>query len=174
MNSANKVTPHFIWREFLYSETANREAVLDTDEDLRRTQVLGILAIATTLEYIREWYNEPVRITSGVRDEVIQGVLLEAGIRSSSKSDHSYFSDWYPYGVGAVDFYIEDVPLRTVFNDIINRLPDARYGQAILYETGGFIHLSNPRDFLLNVRREKERHLRKTPDGYLAVKGGTS
>lgn len=166
MDSNRKVTPHFRWREFLYSETADREATLDSDPEIRRAQVLAIIALAQTLEIVRAWYDLPIRVTSGVRDAAIQELLVERGIRSSSKSDHACFSAWNRYGVGAVDWYVVGVSIARVYADLVRRLPEARYGQAILYEENGFVHLSNPADFLLNVRRRKERHLRKTSDGY--------
>lgn len=165
-SSDRLITPHFRLREFLWSDTAGRESGLESDPEIRRAQDLAILSLAMTLEMVRSWYGKPISITSGVRDGNVQKLLLAKGIRSEAKSDHSYFSRWNPYGVGAVDWLVVGEPIESVYAKLYRDLPQARFGQAILYAEQGFIHLSNPRDQLLNVRREKARFLRRSPGGY--------
>lgn len=166
MDASQYLTPHFKLREFLWSDTAGRESELSADPKLARVQLLAILEIAKTLEIVREFFGKPIRVLSGFRDRGVHELLQATGGEPSSRSDHSYFSEYNPFGVGAADFYVEDVPIRDVYLAIVARLPEARYGQAILYEQRGFIHLSNPADLLLAVRGSKERLLQKVPGGY--------
>ena len=156
MNMSDKVTQHFTLHEFMWSDVAQRHA--EFEDRVMRAQLLAIRALSEQLEVVRAWYpGLRVFINSGMRDATIQEALLDAGVRSWTRSDHSFMSSWWPFGTGAVDFSVEDTPMATVMRDCTANLDLEAYGELIYYEDQNFIHMSNHARVLGHARPQRDR-----------------
>jgi len=132
-----KLTDHFDLEEFTKVNSVHLA--------VRPVQIILATQLAETLELIRSKFNQVITITSGIRTKDVVGVLKMDGYSPSLTSDHSYLDqEVYPFGVGAVDFYMENVPVKTVYEAITkdNNVLSNIY-QAILYPEKHFIHISN-------------------------------
>lgn len=161
MSLNDRVTDHFRLKEFLWSQHCHRHAALSRNPAVLAAQQRSIRFLAEQLEVIRAWFQvpggeRPVKVLSGVRDEPIHRQLLADGIRSSSITDHAYFSpEVWAWGVGAVDFRMEAVPHHEIFHTIFNRQDSLAFSYVKQYPWG--IHMSAPADLVLNVRPSRPR-----------------
>lgn len=154
-----KLSPNFTLHELLWSDLAGRHARFAKNSVVRGAQKQFLAMIVDKLETIRGWYDQPVDVLSGMRDQPIHQALKAAGLAPSSKSDHSYLHSYSPFGVGAVDFRVRGVETQKVMEDIKKQLPHASFGTAIWYppEHGDFIHIANPREALTLAHGVLER-----------------
>lgn len=106
--------------------------------------------------------------------------MEKKGLHPSKDTDHSYLDpEVNRWGVGAVDFYIEGINIRTIYKFIAKKnKTDSNYnfGQAILHTDYKYIHISNPitnvysKKFYLFNRKEKQKYLKYSRHtGYLLL-----
>ena len=123
-----KLSEHFTFFELTRTsivelQKVNRVIAEDYIDNLK------ILASAR-LEMIRSFFNRPMAITSGFRCE-----KLNERVGGSKTSQHMIGD--------AADFYIVTMEIKDVFEVIMKRLSNFRWGQLIYYPEHGFIHISN-------------------------------
>jgi len=141
-----KITKNF----YLYELTQ----IVPTNEQLFCLELLAI-----KLQKIRDHFNNPIKILSGLRNKAINDGLRDKGYNSSKTSDHMAWCADNPTGLGAVDFTMSDI--EVVFKWIINNISE--YEQLIFYPDNGFIHLSNRWDQVFkspNPRNQNNRLLK--------------
>jgi len=92
------------------------------------------------LQPIRDKFG-PMRITSGLRNQICNELLISKGYPASKTSDHLAWCTANPKGTGAADFTCSSKTLD-VFHwiqlNIMNQI-----GQVIYYSDKDFIHVSN-------------------------------
>ena len=108
---------------------ANREAALNSKEITDNLKTLA----TKVLQPIRDYYNKPVRITSGYRSKA-----LNVAVGGSTTSQHSYGE--------AADIQIDGVSVDELFADLKSgKVVDLdNVGQVIIEKVGGaeWIHIS--------------------------------
>jgi hypothetical protein len=137
-----------------------------TRDKLSQIQMEMVIAMATTLQLIRNMLGVAMRISSGIRIDTDYARLVAAGYHPSESSDHYYgypvtiqdplkvykFGKMYTYSVGAVDFRAPSLANDLVYEKI-KAMVDAgkiSVGQ-LIHEYGSgmdWLHISNdPRRF---------------------------
>lgn len=108
---------------------ANREAALNSKEITDNLKTLA----TKVLQPIRDYYNKPVRVTSGYRSKA-----LNVAVGGSTTSQHSYGE--------AADIQIDGISVDELFADIKSgKVVDLdNVGQVIIEKVGGaeWIHIS--------------------------------
>ena len=77
----NRITPHFTWGEFEYSETARKLGIDNTIPDDVRPAIKALCV--NVLEPLREMFGRPVTISSGYRSKA-----LNKAVKGDPKSQH--------------------------------------------------------------------------------------
>jgi len=115
------LTRHFSEWEFLRSGTASRLGINNHWE--RKQHCHNAILLCEALEKIREIWGQPLIIMSGYRSR-----RLNRAVGGAKYSKHLTGR--------AVDFYIHEVPLQTVYN----KIKDHNGGLAI-NQRAGYIHI---------------------------------
>jgi len=166
-----KITRNFEMDEFVPSD--NYEV---TDKNM-----VFLKYMCVTLEYIRVLINEPVYITSGIRDLDAYFDLLNRGYHPSETSDHFFGNPvfwpdtgkYYTMSVGAADIVFANTNILSVYEQVKKQgWLDERIGQ-FLYEKDGsveWIHVSNnPKDFyqhsMLELFPDRKKYLKSFNGG---------
>ena len=139
-----KLTTHFDLAEFTLSETAARRGI---DNDPPPDIVVNLLALASTLERIRERLGHPIIITSGYRSPV-----LNAAVGGSPNSAH--MQGW------AADLTCPGFGPPLLVCRAIASMPGLRFDQCI-HEFGRWCHLSVDPRFRLQTLTIDRRGVRQ-------------
>ena len=128
-----KLSKNFALDEFVICS----EIVIDaTPEQLFCLKIL----CNNILQPIRDKFG-PLRITSGLRNQISNELLIKRGYSASRTSDHLAWCTANPKGTGAADFTCSS-NMIDVFHWIQVNLLD-HLGQVIYYAGSNFIHVSN-------------------------------
>ena len=158
------LSEHFRASEIFYSR-GSQIITLGENEKLQRIQFfLAERLCEELLEPIREIAVMKDReaymdISGGCRNRQSHLNMYSTNwILPSTTSDHSFMNDYYPLGVGAVDFDISsfagnETKMKNLFYDIIETFDGRQYGQVIFYPDSNskYIHISNPKIILKEV-----------------------
>ena len=178
------LAPDFSLSEFVFSKTAcdyaEKHSLLYEPPKITDFQHKMFIFLAKTLQTIRNNWDEKIHINNGLRDEICVKALIEKKYNVSSRTDHSFGDpEVYAWGVGAADFYMENVEPKKIMEFVyktwkpILDKPEhfTRVGQAILYyKKYNFIHLGNPKELVYQpcfakFLKSKKGQFLKTADG---------
>ena len=149
------ITKNFVWKEILTSESLPGYQIIPTPQQIFCYRTL----FESLVQPIRNQFGR-IKITSGLRDEVIYQALRKRGYPASPRSDHFAWCNLNPIGSGAVDFTPLDADLFEVHRFIYRKVIEGTWdvNQLIIYPEMGVIHISNPRSvifrFAVNSRRK--------------------
>ena len=149
-----RITKNFIWKEVLSTDLIPGYYVHPTLQQIFCYKVL----FERLIQPIRDRFRR-IRITSGLRDEVVYQALRKAGYPASARSDHFAWCHLNPIGSGAVDFIPLDSDLFEVHRFIYQKVVKGEWdvNQLILYPEQGFIHISNPRSWIFRYPIQSRR-----------------
>ena len=176
-NYSIKLSENFRLKEFCQSKwTPKENAVIPNKYQIYLTKEI----CTKILQPIRDYFDKPIIIISGIRNKKIIEAMEKKGLHPSKDTDHSYLDpEVNRWGVGAVDFYIEGINIRTIYKFIAKRNKiDSNYafGQAILHTDYKYIHISNPitnvcsKKFCRLNKKEKRKYLKcSRHTGYLLL-----
>jgi hypothetical protein len=162
---AIKLSEHFRASEIFWSNGI-QESTLADNHKLQKIQLfLAEQLCLNILEPIREIaINEYpgmfIRILGGCRNRKSHLAMYSTNwIAPSETSDHSFMNDYYPLGVGAVDFVVSTfdfAKMKWLFGEIIHTFDSRQYGQVIFYpdSESKYIHISNPKTILGEVGKQ--------------------
>jgi hypothetical protein len=121
-----KLSKHVTRAEFEASNTAARAGIRNkmNAEQLTKAQAL----CTDVLDVIREYYKQPIIISSGYRSAQVNALVL-----GSASSQHQSGE--------AADFTIRGVSVKRVFDDIRGGKIKIEYDQ-LIEEFGGWVHIS--------------------------------
>jgi len=139
------LSPNFQLKEFCQSRCTPGE----NDVSPNKFQIYLVKELCIKiLQPIRDYFNKPITITSGMRNKKIMDAMKKNGFHPSKTTDHSYLDpEINRWGVGATDFYINGVNIHSIYKFIARKSKinnDYNFGQAIIYTDYKFIHVSNP------------------------------
>jgi len=144
-----------------------------------------IFAMANMLQFIRDIYERPVRISSGLRDISDYERMKNNGLNPSPTSDHFYGQDIgcikgsaaekkygaiYKLSVGAADFTVDGFDIIKVYNDLLKYKYDKvlKCGQLLLEKNNSYwIHIANdPTSFLTDEEKKLRGEISLNGNGY--------
>ena len=159
---AVKFSEHFRASEIFYSVRHNIVTLSENTKVQKAQFLLAKELCENLLEDIREIaqnrnWKATLYIIGGCRNKETHLKMYSTNwISPSITSDHSYMNDYYPLGVGAVDFIIpgfKKEEMKWLFEQIVEHFDSSQYGQVIFYpdSQSKFIHISNPKTILAKV-----------------------
>jgi len=149
-----KITKNFIWKEVLTSDILPDYYIIPTPQQVFCYKTL----FENLIQPIRDRFGR-IRITSGLRDEVIYQALRRSGYPASTRSDHFAWCHLNPIGSGAVDFTPVDADLFEVHRFIYRKMIEGTWdvNQLIIYPEMKIIHISNPRSAIFKFAIDSRR-----------------